>query len=79
MESLLFFHPNFYSLFSELIDNNVNIYVILTNKFLNNLLENHREVFIELIKNDLFHGFLNHHIEGVLSIALKEKYILMGF
>ncbi|MDG6244604.1 MAG: winged helix-turn-helix domain-containing protein [Methanolobus sp.] len=72
-----FFHPHFNKLFYELISNNVNIYVIITEELLNDLLLHHRAVFEGLIKNSLFHAFVCQHIDGFLSFAFNDKYILL--
>lgn len=72
-----YFHPDFDKLFYEIMSNNVNIYVIITEELLNKLLLHHHAVFTELVNNSLFNAFVSRHIEGFLSFAFNDKYILL--
>ncbi|TGC06982.1 helix-turn-helix transcriptional regulator [Methanolobus halotolerans] len=73
-----FFHPNFKILFSELIQNKVSIYTIITPELHDKLVTQYHEKFKGLLENYLFHAYEYPGQLEFLSFAFNDNYLLLS-
>jgi predicted transcriptional regulator len=67
-------HPSFDAVFSELINNNVNVHVIISR----DVISESKNQFQEIIKNDLFHLFVYSKEMRFMSFAVNDYYLRMS-
>ncbi|AFV22220.1 hypothetical protein Mpsy_0007 [Methanolobus psychrophilus R15] len=69
-----YFHPSFNAVFSELIKNNVNVYVIISR----DISSESKNQFQEIIKSDIFHLFVYSKEMNFMSFAINDHYLRMS-
>ncbi len=69
-----YFHPSFNAVFSELINNDVNVYVIISR----DVISESKNQFQEIIKNDLFHLFVYSKEMRFMSFAINDHCLRMS-
>ncbi|TGC09435.1 helix-turn-helix transcriptional regulator [Methanolobus halotolerans] len=72
-----FFHPLFPDLFSKMIANNVNVYMILSQPVIDKLRTDHSALFDEVMKSELFNLFVYPEQLNLMAAVLNDYHVLM--
>ena len=72
-----FFYPNFAQVFTEMLQGQVKINVIVTPDVLNRIQNQDRDSYVDIVKNELFNLFVYPKKIDFVSFAYNEYYLLM--